>query len=77
LEESNSTLSVLSWKQARINYTKSGASSVGRSGTLEETLFFVNYELMFKVTNEEPWSMLLKSWSDLGINTKDKTIKRP
>jgi hypothetical protein len=32
---------------------------------------------MFKVTNEEPLSMLLKSWSVLGINTKDKTIKRP
>ncbi len=32
---------------------------------------------MFKVTNEEPWGMYLKSWSVLGINTKDKTLKRP
>jgi hypothetical protein len=32
---------------------------------------------MFKVTKEEPQGMYLKSWSDLGINTKDKTIKRP
>ncbi len=30
--------SVLSWKQARIKQTKSDASSVGRSGTLEGTL---------------------------------------
>jgi hypothetical protein len=29
---------------------------------------------MFKVTNEEPRGMYLKSWSVLGINTKDKTI---
>ncbi len=32
---------------------------------------------MFKVTNKEPRSMFLKSWSVLGINTKDKTIQRP
>jgi hypothetical protein len=32
---------------------------------------------MFKVTNEEPGGMYLKSWSVLGINTKDKTITRP
>ena len=38
---------------------------------------FGNYELMFKVTNEDPRGMYLKSWSVLGINTKDKTIERP
>jgi hypothetical protein len=32
---------------------------------------------MFKVTNEALQGMYLKSWSVLGINTKDKTIKRP
>ncbi len=32
---------------------------------------------MFKVTKEELQGMYLKSWSVLGINTKDKTIKRP
>jgi hypothetical protein len=32
---------------------------------------------MFKVTNEKLRGTYLKSWSVLGINTKDKTIKRP